>query len=247
MQESQTDISEECQSLRRQNQLLERLLLGKGQHDYTRRQAHTDSFLGVNVQSELQARGMLRSVGSSRSNTRSQDNARMMQQAPINQHHQVRKAPASLAPKMETHSSIEQPLSSPHTGATSSSTTHAVSPDSSMIISPRKYQHSSFHNSVYTLQQQLSPHVSPHSDSQAQFPGYASQQFNRASFDYSQMPYNQHQSTASTPDNTSPNIGQSSSSLDYPQQMIHNRNIYSGKLSPFFTLPPSSGALFVLG
>ena len=160
----------------------------------------------------------------SNSNTESQDNARKMQQAPNNQQRPVRKTLPTLALKLETHSSRDQPLSSPHTGATLSSTTHAVSPDLSMTGPRTVYRHGSSHNSAYWQQQQPSPHVSPYPDSQAQFLRYAaSQQFNQAPFECSQMPYSQHQPTAFTPDITSPNTGQRSSLYGYHQN-IHSSN-----------------------
>ncbi|KAI9708539.1 MAG: hypothetical protein M1828_002982 [Chrysothrix sp. TS-e1954] len=123
----------------------------------------------VNVQSELQA-------VSSRSNTRSQDNVRMMRQAPNDQRDPVRKALRSLAPKLDTYSSIDQPLDPPQIDAALSSTTHAVSPVTSVSILPTRHQHVIFHNSAGALQQQPSPHVSPYSDGQGQFLGYASSQ-----------------------------------------------------------------------
>ena len=154
---------------------------------------------------------MLRSDASSNSTTRSQNNERMMRQNTINRHNQARKAPARLAPKLETHSSIERLLSSSYTGTTSSSTTHAVLLDSSMIVSPTLHQHSSLYITAHALQQQLSPHVLPYSHSQTHFLEYANQELSQASFVHPQMPYSQHQSTTSTPDATSLDIEQSSS------------------------------------
>ncbi|KAI9721886.1 MAG: hypothetical protein M1828_004981 [Chrysothrix sp. TS-e1954] len=218
MQQSHKTVAEECQSLRHRNLLLEKLLIDRG----------------VDPHAEMRNRGVPRSNGSGSSNG-SQNNARMMQQATMNRHNQVRRAPASLAPKLETHSSIDSPLNSPHTGTASDSPTHAVSPESPVIISPAVHQPGSFPTSAYAPQQQMSPHVSPYTDGHAQFQGFHEQQFNRPPFGYNQIGFGQHHSTASTPDTTSPAIGQNGAPFGYPQQLRHDRNLHSGKLSPFFT------------
>ena len=187
MQENHNSISKECQGLRHQNQLLERLRADKGGHDYSICNALADLISGVNVQSELQAGGAIHWGKSSKSNTESQDSAQMVQKAPDNQHESQRKPPSSLAPRFETHLSMYQPLRSPEIGAKSVPTTHA------MCLGPQ--WHESFHDRGHV----------------------AGQQYSQALFSYRQMPRIQHQPMALMPDVISPNIDNSSWSYDQLQ------------------------------